>query len=55
MKKNFNEIDEVNASLHTNISALESKKVALKSEFDKEEQRKKAELEPEIKHMIELI
>jgi hypothetical protein len=37
VKKNFNEIDEVNAVLHSNISALESKKVALKSEFDKEE------------------
>ena len=55
MKKNFNEIDEVNAVLHSNISNLESKKVALKSSFDQEEQRKRAELEPEIRHMIEQI
>ena len=34
VKKNFNEIDEVNAVLHSNISNLESKKVALKSSFD---------------------
>ena len=53
MKKSFNEIDEVNAVLHSNISNLESKKVTLKSEFDKEEQRKRSELEPAIKHMLD--
>ena len=55
MKKSFNEIDEVNAVLHSNISNLESKKVTLKSEFDKEEQRKRSELEPAIKHMLDQI
>jgi hypothetical protein len=34
---------------------LESKKVTLKSEFDKEEQRKRSELEPAIKMMLEQI
>jgi len=55
VKKNFNEIDEVNTSLHQSIAIRDNDIIKLKTKFEQEKQSKRDHLVPLIEDMKQAI